>query len=95
MDSGSEYDFERPSVSYWIGFAKGLSVEVSIASNIDSPIFLYGFEDYSLLIQKLKERSNVSKQLAEQCQKIGDDARAHQYLGQQYDNDYWIRELRG
>ena len=45
MDSGSEYDFERPSVSYWLGFARGLSVEVNIASNIDSPIFLYGFEE--------------------------------------------------
>jgi len=95
MDSGSEYTFERPSVSYWLGFARGLSVEVSISSNIDSPIFLYGFEDYSLLIEKLKERSNMSKQMAEQCQKIGEDTRAQQYLGQQYDNDYWIRELRG
>lgn len=95
MDSESEYEFERPSVTFWIGFAKGLSVEVSIASDVDSPIFLYGFEDYSVLIKKLKDRMNYSMEMAKAHQELGDTKRTDQFLGQYNDNKYWLRELRG
>lgn len=95
MDSQSEYEFERPSVSYWIGFARGLSVEVTIASEVDNPIFLYGFDDYSVLIQKLKDRKAFSKKMAEACIQNEDIRKADQYIGQYNDSDYWIRELRG
>jgi len=95
MDSESEYAFQRPSVTYWIGYARGLSVEVIIASEIDSPIFLYGFEDYSVLIKKLKDRRDFSKQMADKCLENKDIRKADQFIGQMADNDYWIRELRG
>lgn len=95
MDSGSEYEFERPSVSYWIGFARGLSVEVNIASEIDNPIFLYGFDDYSVLIQRLRDRREYSKSMAENNLKVNDIRRADQYTGQFADTEYWLRELRG
>ena len=95
MDSESEYEFERPSVAYWIGYAKGLSVELSIASNIDSPIFLYGFEDISFLVKKLTDRMNWSKQMADNYLEEKDIRRADQFIGQYADNAYWLRELRG
>jgi hypothetical protein len=95
MDSESEYEFERPSVAYWMGFARGLSVEVEIASNIDSPIFLYGFEDYSPLVKRLTDRMNWSKQMADNYLEEKDVRRADQFIGQYADNKYWLRELRG
>lgn len=95
MDSQSEYVFERPSVSYWIGFARGLSCEVEIASDIDNPIFLYGFDDYSVLIDKLKERSEFSKNMAIRCKESNQPQMADQYTGQYADSEYWLRELRG
>lgn len=95
MDSESEYGFERPSVSYWIGFAKGLSKEVIIASDIDNPIFLYGFDDYSVLVKKLKDRMEYSLEMAKHHQNLGDSKKSDQFLGQYADNRYWMRELRG
>lgn len=95
MDSESEYEFERPSVAYWMGFARGLSVEVCIASNIDSPIFLYGFEDYSPLIKRLKDRMAYSYNMAKAHSDLGETKKADQFVGQYNDNKYWLRELRG
>lgn len=95
MDSAGEYEFERPSVTYWIGFARGLSLEVLIASEIDNPIFLYGFDDYSVLINKLKNRKDFSKKMADAYLESGDIRRADQFIGQYADNEFWIRELRG
>lgn len=95
MDSESEYEFERPSVSYWIGFARGLSKEVNIASDIDNPLFLYGFDDYSVLINRLKNRMDYSLEMAKHHQGLGDLKKSDQFLGQYADNKYWIRELRG
>jgi len=95
MDSESEYAFERSSVMYWVGFAKGLSTEVSIASDIDNPIFLYGFEDYSILLKRLKDRMDYSLEMAKAYKEIKDEKRADQFLGQYNNNKYWLRELRG
>lgn len=95
MDSENEYEFERPSVTYWVGFARGLSKKVTLASDIDNPLFLYGFEPYSPLIVKLKERMDYSLKMAKVHQELGDMKKSDQFLGQYYDNKYWIRELRG
>jgi len=95
MDSESEYNFERPSVAYWIGFAKGLSVEVFIASGLDNPIFLYGFDDTSVLLSMMRERAKFSYDMAKHHMDLGDMKKSDQFLGQSADNQYWIRELMG
>jgi len=95
MDAGGEYSFERPSVTYWIGYARGLSIEVEISSEIDKPLFLYGFDNVSNLIKRLEDRRDMSYQMAQKCYGAGDTDRGHQYLGQYYDNTHWLRELKG
>lgn len=95
MEIGQEYTFERPSVTYWIGYAKGLSAKVSIASEIDNPVFLYGFEDKTLLLKRLKDRMEMSKKLGQHFIDIGETEKGNQYIGQYYDNKYWLQELLG
>ena len=95
LDVDGEYSFERPSVTYWIGFARGLSIEVFIASDIDDPLFLYGFEDPTALLKRLQARAEMSKQLAETHLKQGNKAISDQYAGQYVDSLHWIKEIRG
>lgn len=46
MSIGSEYQYERPSVLYWIGRAEGLGVKVNTTINTGN--FLYGYETEKL-----------------------------------------------
>jgi hypothetical protein len=95
MNCVSEYSFERPSVSYWMGFARGLSIEVSIASDLDNPIFLYGYDEYSELVRRLNERMEYSRKMANEYAKIGDKEKSNQFAGQFADNEFWIRQIKG
>lgn len=95
MDGNGEYSFERPSVTYWIGFARGLSIEVNIASFIDDPLFLYGFENPAPILNRLKNRAELSKKLALVHKDKGMMDSANQYLGQYADSMYWIKEIKG
>lgn len=95
MELDGEYSFERPSVTYWIGFARGCSIEVSIASDIDDPLFLYGFENPTPLLKRLQDRADMSKELAQIELNAGNKAKSDQYVGQYVDAIHWIKELRG
>jgi hypothetical protein len=95
LEVEGEYSFERPSVTYWIGFARGLSIEVNIASDIDDPLFLYGFENPLPLLKRLKERVEMSKILAHKNQDLGNEVTANQYIGQYVDAMHWIKEMVG
>jgi hypothetical protein len=93
LDCEEEYAFERPSVAYWIGFARGISVEVEVASNMDKPLFLYAFEDSNHLTTKLVDRMEMSYKMAQKCRENNEIEKAHQYLGQYSDCKHWIAEL--
>ena len=95
LDVDGEYSFERPSVTYWIGFARGLSIEVNIASFIDDPLFLYGFENPIPLLNRLKDRAELSQKLAHAHKDRGEEKKSDQYFGQYYDSLHWIREITG
>lgn len=95
MDIDGEYTFERPSVTYWIGFARGCGVEVNIASDIDNPLFLYGFENPTALLKRLQDRALMSKNQAEAYLKQEQPDIANQYIGQYNDALHWIKEIKG
>lgn len=95
LELDGEYSFERPSVTYWIGFARGCSIEVTIASEIDDPLFLYGFEDPKPLLKRLKDRADMSKQMAQAELSRGNKVASDQYIGQYVDAVYWIKEIKG
>lgn len=61
MSIGSEYQFERPSVLYWIGRAEGEGVEVNTALNKN--IYMYGYETSKMLKieNKLKTKESFAK----------------------------------
>ena len=95
MDMGTEYIYERPSVMYWIGFARGKGVKVTIASGTDDPYFLYGYETNSKLTKKMEERMDWSYDQAKEMEAAGKQKHADQYYGQYADLRYWLNELRG
>jgi len=53
MNGTREYISERGSVMYWIGRAESLGVQVKLASEIDKPCFLYGYESSATLKLKI------------------------------------------
>jgi hypothetical protein len=48
VESDSEYRFERPCLTYWIGWLKAKGVKVNSTNNIDKPPFKYGFDQEQL-----------------------------------------------
>ena len=95
MELDGEYSFERPSVTYWTGFARGCSIEVNIASGIDDPLFLYGFENPVPLLNRLKAVAEMSKELAQVELNAGNKAKSDQYIGQYVGSLRWIKEITG
>jgi len=95
MDMGDEYAFERPCVLYWVGFARGMGVKVTLASGTDDPYFLYGFDDNSKLIKKMEERMKWSFDQGEEFEAAGKQKHADQYYGQYADIRYWLNEIKG
>ncbi|NMD04081.1 MAG: hypothetical protein GYA71_12470, partial [Bacteroidales bacterium] len=55
MSARDEYINQRGSVMYWIGFARAKGIEVNLASGIDKPCFLYGYEPGINMRNKLKQ----------------------------------------
>lgn len=64
MALSSEYGYQRPSVEYFIGLAKGAGIEVFIPNRSDllKTITLYGFEDHSVIKSKLREQKKEFKE---------------------------------
>lgn len=55
MSARDEYINQRGSVMYWIGFARAKGIEVNLASGVDKPCFLYGYEPGINMRNKLKQ----------------------------------------
>lgn len=55
MSARDEYINQRGSVMYWIGFARAKGIDVYIASGIDKPFFLYGYEPGINMRNKIKQ----------------------------------------
>ena len=47
MAMGSEYEFEKPSVEYFLGLARGMGIDVYVpeTSTLLKSMYLYGYED--------------------------------------------------
>lgn len=68
MEAGSEYSFERPSVTYWIGQAEARGIDVTIASGLTDPIYLYGYEDASPIIKQMEMRKRHAEVMIEKSE---------------------------
>lgn len=67
MSARDEYINQRGSVMYWIGFARAKGVDVFLASGIDKPWFLYGYEpgiNIRNKIKQLKDFAETGKNIA-------------------------------
>ncbi len=58
MAMDSEYEFERPSVEYFLGYAEGANIKLVIPGKCDilKSVWLYPFEDDAPLREKLQAR---------------------------------------
>lgn len=58
MAMDSEYEFERPSVEYFLGIAEGMGINLHIPGKCDilKSVWLYPFEDDAPLREKLSAR---------------------------------------
>lgn len=65
MEPDSEWAFERPSVAYWIGQAEARGVKVTSSSNLTSPVFLYGYDDPSGILNQLTMRKRHAEVMAQ------------------------------
>lgn len=95
MAQDSEYGHQRPSCEYFIGWARGMGVDVRIPATSDllKAPFLYGMEDGGPLRLKMVSRQ---KELTERKGKLEGQANQvqsalHQVLGALEDTNYWIR----
>jgi hypothetical protein len=77
MESDSEYSFERPCVTYWIGQAEARGINVTIASGLTDPFVLYGYEDASPLLAQYEMRRKHAKMMSEKTE----GAERDQWLG--------------
>lgn len=90
MNGEQEYIAERGSVMYWIGYARALGVKVHMASEIDKPAFLYGYEPSKNLKSKI---NNLRDWASEEKSKAKDKDTRNQYIGLMYGLNLIEREL--
>lgn len=95
LTQGSEYEFERPCVLYWMGMAKGLGVKMGSSSDLDKSLFLYGYDNIKVLIKKMEKRRDYCFDMAKKLLSAGKQRESDQFLGQYLDSEYWIKELKG
>ena len=95
MAQDSEYGHQRPSCEYFIGWARGKGVDVTIPENSDllKAPFLYGIEDPGPMRKKMVARQ---KELAERKNSLEGQinqgqVQLHQVLGALEDTQYWLR----
>ena len=68
MDGGGAYAFEKPCVLYWVGQAEARGIKVVSASRLTEPVYLYGYEDLSLLLSQLEMRRKHAEVMAEKAE---------------------------
>jgi hypothetical protein len=102
MAQDSEYNHQRPSCEFFLGWAAGRGIEIEIPPTSDllkSP-FLYGAEDHNPLRVKMegrlaelrKRREDMQGQLNQlQGQSQNLQAMLHQLAGAEEDTVYWLR----
>jgi hypothetical protein len=102
MAQDSEYDHQRPSCEYFLGWAKGQGIELDIPDTSDllKAPFLYGLEDGDPLRIKYEARlADLNTRKAEveaainqgNAQMGNHQAILHQILGAIEDTKYWLR----
>lgn len=91
MDSMSEYEHQKASVDYWIGFARGRGVIVTVNSDIDKTDFLYGYEPTGKIIKAMQKRLYDAEFHFEHAESENEK---NQWIGCIYDLKYWIRRLK-
>jgi hypothetical protein len=67
MEVGSEYQFERPCITYWIGYARAKGININMVSGLTDSIFNYGYdtEKKIKLLALLENREIAYKKHAE------------------------------
>lgn len=78
MNGEDEYYSQRGSVMYWIGYARAKGIKVNMASQIDTPLFLYGYEKSKPLKNKIAilERWAMTEKNSE-----SNPEKVNQYIG--------------
>lgn len=98
VGQAGEYQHQRPSCEYIIGFARGLGIEVIIPESSDllKAISQYGFDtDHAILRRRMRVRdSECDKRIAAAKQQI-EDAKATIWVmsGAKEERAYWWRML--
>jgi hypothetical protein len=78
MDGREEYYNQKGSVMYWVGYARAKGIKVRLASNIDKPSFLYGYDDTSAFKKKLE---SIEKAARKEKDKTKENNIRQQYVG--------------
>ncbi len=95
MAQDSEYGNQRPSCEYFLGWARGVGIEIDIPPNSDllkSP-WLYGYQDGGMMTVKYKARLKELAERREALERQRNQAHeaALQVMGAQEDTQYWLR----
>jgi hypothetical protein len=95
MAQDSEYGHQRPSCEYFVGWARGMGVNVHIPDTSDllKAPFLYGVEDGGQLRAKMVNRQKELMERKANLEAQGNQVQAalHQVLGALEDTQYWLR----
>ena len=77
MAVNSEYQSQRPSCEYFLGFAEGCGIKVTVSERSDllKTATLYSIEDSSHIVAKMRDRE---AELSENLKKAQDEIAAHQ-----------------
>ena len=97
MAHDTEYSSQRPSCEYYVGYARGMGIKVTIPPQSDllKAVFLYGYQDLeeAAFHAKLRaRRDEMNAKLGEIEAQIGNltEARA-QYRGALHNNDHIMK----
>lgn len=95
MAQDSEYGHQRPSCEYFLGWAAGRGIDISVPESSDllKTPYLYGLEDGGPMRKKMEGRlTDLNKQRAD-LERQRDQAQAVllQVLGAIEDVQYWLR----
>lgn len=97
MATEIEYQGQRPSVEYFIGWAQGAGIKVHLPAECDllKSFFLYGYDDREITEMALKMRGRVqeldTRAKQYQANMASNQAAFNQMVGALDDTKYWMR----
>jgi len=92
MNGREDYENQRPSVMYWIGYLRANGVKINMTNDLDKPPFIYGYDYDKATSLRTKINAMIDNTNIEMTAELPEDKK-NQFIGFKYALELIKKEL--